>query len=527
MAIIKHIASKNADYGAAERYLIFQHDEFSNKPIHDKQGRMIPREEYLIEGINCSPDTFAIECIKLNKNFHKNLTRNEIKSHHYILSFDPKDRDENGLTAERAQALGMEFATKNFSGHQALVCTHADGHNGSGNIHVHIVINSLRMMDVERQAFMERPCDSLAGNKHHVTKDFMKYLKQDTMDLCQREHLYQVDLLSPAKVKVTEKEYWTKHRGQKKIDEENTKSENAGQNTNGSKYETIKDKLRVAITSCMMQAHSMEEFKELLLRQYGIVVKESRGRFSYLHPERNKPITGRMLGTDFEKEFIEQYITTHPHKEQTHSERKQANRKSYKQNNTPRLIIDLQNCIKAQQNRFYAQKVKVGNLKEMAKTVSYLQSHDINSLEELHATIDKQKSVYDSSHIELQAVENRLKTVNKMIRYTGQYYANKKTYNAYRKSKDKVAFLSEHRAEISLFETAKKELTPYQENGKLPSLTILKQEKEKLKEKKNQCYESYSDSRAKLRELETILKNVNIILDTPAEEKGKSQSQEL
>ena len=46
-----------------------------------------------------------------------------------------------------------------FHLHQALVCTHMDGHNGSGNIHVHIVINSLRKLDVPQQPFMERPID--------------------------------------------------------------------------------------------------------------------------------------------------------------------------------------------------------------------------------------------------------------------------------------------------------------------------------------------------------------------------------
>ena len=64
----------------------------------------------------------------------KNQNYNEIKSHHYILSFDPNDKDEHGLTGERAQQLGLEYAKKNFPGHQALVCTHTDGHNGSGNI---------------------------------------------------------------------------------------------------------------------------------------------------------------------------------------------------------------------------------------------------------------------------------------------------------------------------------------------------------------------------------------------------------
>jgi hypothetical protein len=49
MAILKHIASKNADYGKAERYLIFQHDEYTQKPILDENGNMLLREEYYLD----------------------------------------------------------------------------------------------------------------------------------------------------------------------------------------------------------------------------------------------------------------------------------------------------------------------------------------------------------------------------------------------------------------------------------------------------------------------------------------------
>ena len=136
MAVIKHIASKNADYGESERYLIFQHNEYTQKPILDDEGHMILRDEYYLDGLNCDPFTFASECQELNSYYHKNKNFNEIKSHHYIISFDPKDREECGLTGERAQQLGLTFAKKNFPGHQALVCTHTDGHNESGNIHV-------------------------------------------------------------------------------------------------------------------------------------------------------------------------------------------------------------------------------------------------------------------------------------------------------------------------------------------------------------------------------------------------------
>ena len=153
--------------------------------------------------------------------YEKNF--NEIKSHHYIISFDPKDREECRLTGERAQQLGITFAKKNFPGHQALVCTHTDGHNESGNIHVHIVINSLRKYDVPQETYMEFDCESKAGYKHHLSTAYLAHLKQDVMDMCQKEGLHQVDLLSPAERKITEKEYWAQRRGQETLDKLNQK----------------------------------------------------------------------------------------------------------------------------------------------------------------------------------------------------------------------------------------------------------------------------------------------------------------
>lgn len=246
MAILKHIASKNADYSETQRYLTSQHDEYTNKPILDENGRLVPREEYYLDGINCDPFSFDMECKELNAKYHKNQNYDEVKSHHYILSFDPKDTTESGLTGEKAQQLGLEFARKNFPGHQALVCTHTDGHNNSGNIHVHIVINSLRKYDVERQPFMERSplplrsalnghppdvqrrCDSLAGFKHHQTKDYLIHMKQSVMDICQRENLHQVDLLTPAKKKITEREYHAKRRGEKNLEKRNRQLRSEG-----------------------------------------------------------------------------------------------------------------------------------------------------------------------------------------------------------------------------------------------------------------------------------------------------------
>lgn len=67
MATIKHISSKNADYGAAEAYLTFEHDEFTMKPTLDEAGRLIPRQDYRLDTLNCGEEDFALSCIQRGK----------------------------------------------------------------------------------------------------------------------------------------------------------------------------------------------------------------------------------------------------------------------------------------------------------------------------------------------------------------------------------------------------------------------------------------------------------------------------
>lgn len=183
MATLKHVASKNADYGAAERYLTFEHDEFTGKEVRDADGHLIPRSDYRMDTLLCGEDDFAIACMKANLRFRKNDHKGDVKSHHYILSFDPRDTADNGLTVDRAQALGLQFCRDHFPGHQAIVVTHPDGHNHSGNIHTHIVINSLRIEEVPRMPYMDRACDTKAGMKHRVTAPFFRYLRSEVMEL--------------------------------------------------------------------------------------------------------------------------------------------------------------------------------------------------------------------------------------------------------------------------------------------------------------------------------------------------------
>ena len=123
------------------------------------------RESYLLDTLECGDFSFATACLLANRKYGKNTQHGDIKSHQYIISFDPRDAADNGLTMEKAQALGLKFCEENFPGHPAIVCTHPDGHNHSGNIHVHIVIGSIRTREVERKPYMQKPRDWRRGHE--------------------------------------------------------------------------------------------------------------------------------------------------------------------------------------------------------------------------------------------------------------------------------------------------------------------------------------------------------------------------
>lgn len=533
VAVIKHIASKNADYGESERYLIFQHNEYTQKPILDENGRMILRDEYYLDGLNCDPFTFASECQELNSYYHKNQNFNEIKSHHYIISFDPKDRDECGLTGERAQQLGLTFAKKNFPGHQALICTHTDGHNESGNIHIHIVINSIRKYDVPEEPFMEYACESKAGYKHHLSTAYLAHLKQEVMDMCQKEGLHQVDLLTPAERKITEKEYWAQRRGQEKLDKLNQKMREDGITPKEMKYQTEKQFLRDAIDNAASIAKSPEEFSKILEEKYRIIFKISRGRYSYLHPDRKKYVTGRNLGIRYEEDFLmktfmENTKSLSKEKENvqeqpvsdTATNLQQALSSDSSQIPVPfvfiksdlRLVIDLQTCIKAQQSEAYAQKVKLTNLKQMAQTVAYIQEHGYDTRADFNATLADAESQTSLARKKMKDTEQQLKNVNEQIHFTGQYLAYKDLYAQYRKSRNRNKFYEEHKAELSLYETALRVLKEKSNGQKLPSMKSLYQEKGRLTELREVQRSDFYNHRDQERELRTVEANIDMIL---------------
>ena len=424
MATFKHISSKNADYGAAEQYLTFEHDEFTMKPTLDENGRLIPRDDYRISSLNCGGEDFAIACMRSNLHYRKNQKREDVKSHHYIISFDPRDAPDNGLTVDRAQALGEEFCKTHFPGHQALVCTHPDGHNHSGNIHVHIVINSLRIAEVPLLPYMERPADTREGCKHRCTDAAMEYFKAEVMEMCHRENLYQIDLLNGSKNRVTEREYWAKRKGQAALDKENASLAATGEPPKLTKFETDKEKLRRTIRTVLSSAISFEDFSGKLLQQ-GVTVKESRGRLSYLTPDRTKPITARKLGDDFDRAAVLEALTINAQNAAINAEKpalKQEYPRSIKdrlqrnkaainapKNDGVQRMVDIAAKKAEGKGKGYEKWATLHNLKQMAATMSVYEESGFSSPEELEAALAAASAELNSVHAELKALESTLR----------------------------------------------------------------------------------------------------------------------
>ena len=497
MATLKHIASKNSDYTAIEAYLVYQHDAVTGKQLLDEQGRPKLRESYLLDTLECGDFSFATACLLANRKYGKNTQHGDIKSHQYIISFDPRDAADNGLTMEKAQALGLKFCEENFSGHPAIVCTHPDGHNRSGNIHVHIVIGSIRTREVERKPYMQKPRDWLEGMKHSSTAQTMRHLRVEVMELCESAGLYQIDLLNGSKERVNEAEYWARRRGQLKLDRENAALTAAGQQPRQKKFETVKDILRKQISSVLYRATSFEDFSDKLMQQYGIAVKESRGQLSYLPTGRTKFIRARHLGDKFDKAAVLATL-------QANTERKP--KAQFKQDTIGKLI-DIQSRMTEGKGIGYKRWLTKHNLKVMAQTVNLLLEKGLTDEDALNQRITELETKYHDALAVVKDLECRMKA-NKELRYhIAAYTSTKNIAQQLKAAKQPTAFEEQHRAKLTAYRAA---TAYFKANNitKLPSPKKLEAEYAQLASEKAKFYEQYKEAKEELLKLQTAKQNV-------------------
>ena len=545
MATFKHISSKNANYGDAEKYLTFAHDEFSMKPTLDENGRLVPREDYRISTLNCGEEDFAVACMRSNLRYGKNQKKEDVKSHHYIISFDPRDGPDNGLSVDRAQELGERFCKEQFPGHQALVCTHPDGHNHSGNIHVHIVINSLRIEDVPLLPYMDRPADTKAGCKHRCTDAAMEHFRAEVMELCHRENLYQIDLLHGSANRITEREYWAKKKGQFAIDRENEKRLENHEPLIHTKFETDKEKLRQTIRAVLSSAVSFDDFTGKLLQQ-GVTVRESRGRYSYLTPDRTKPITARKLGDDFDRAAVlatlEQNalrpVNTAAKRDAIPADRTLSSIEGTSGRHAPKQgapqapaigrMVDIEAKKAEGKGIGYEKWAKIHNLKQMAATHNFLTDNGLINLDRLNETVHESHSRMYALRRQLHAVEDEIAAKKELQKTINDYRRTKPAVEAGRKLKGKKAEMHRQAYEMDyiICEAAVRRLKEMLNGGKIPAAARLKGEIEALISEKNGIYNEYRRAKDEYDELANVKYNAQRLMEAGQTQKHKKRSHE-
>ncbi len=302
--------------------------------------------------------------------------------------------------------------------------------------------------------------------------------------------------------------------------------------------------MRDATNDIASHSKNLEEFKNGLQEKYHITLTDRRSRFSYLHPERNKNITDRALGTQYSRDYLLALFEQNKHNlEETQPRPKTEpfpelsgnstkNKHSFFEYNPDydyssdpaailfirsdlRLVVDLQNNVKASQSRAYAQKVKISNLQQMAKTIAYVQEHHYDTRESLQMSFEEISEKWKESRKAVKSTEEKIKEINEQIHYAGQYLANKPIFAQMLKTRNKKKFRQEHQAELELYESAVKFFKEKNADGKIPSMKSLKSEKEKLTILRSAQYETYKYFKEYQKELRTVCSNVDSILGQP------------
>ena len=286
-------------------------------------------------------------------------------------------------------------------------------------------------------------------------------------------------------------------------------------------------------------------------------MKESRGRWSYLPQGRLKPITGRKLGDDFEKEAILEAIQRERMVLETegsllgaqkenmltfvHSGQKLETKTKDEltiENRTERSdlsgavnlgqIIDLEKNEKAKNSDAYARWIKIHNLQVQAKTFSFMSEHGLLNSTELDEEYELMTKQFRECRSQMKSTEAELKEVNHRLRLLGQYFKGKRAYREYCRCDKQPVFLKEHQSELELYEAASRELREIYGDQKLPGVRELKEQKAILQSQKNDQYKVFKEVREQWMDLGKVIRNRDSFLKKmPEQYKEKKKTDDL
>lgn len=251
------------------------------------------------------------------------------------------------------------------------------------------------------------------------------------------------------------------------------------------------------------------------LEQQGYEVK--RGKYTSVKGKGQKRfIRFRTLGTGYGEDEIKAVLegkAEHlPHQKQPPKEQ------------PFQLLVDIQGKMAAGKSVGYKKWATKFNLKEMSKTLLFLQEQKIGSIEEMQERVDAATARYHELGDSIKGSEKRLAEIAVLKAHIINYAKTREVYVAYRKAGYSKAFLEAHREEITLHKAAK---AAFDEAGlqKLPKVKELDAEFAELLTKKKAAYPDYRKARNEMQELVRAQKNVERFFaeEKPAQENEKAR----
>lgn len=420
----------------------------------------------LVDGYGCVPETAYQQFMRTKEKVDK---KDGYIAFHLIQSFSPGEVDY-----ETAHKIGIELADKVFKGRfQYVIATHID----KGNVHNHIIANSVSFKDF---------------GKYNSSPNSYYFIRRTSDMLC--------------------KEY-----GLSVVAEPKDKGKSHYEHSLDKKGQSWKSLLRQNIDRCIIKARDWDEFL-LLMQKEKYEIKS--GKYISFRAEGQERFTrSKTLGVDYTEEQIRNRI---------------AGGKRIEIESTQRvsLIIDIENAMKERQRNPEAYKrwATLQNLKTMAYTVNYLTEHNLLDYDRLSEKTEAIRENYNGTRSRIKEIEKRLKTIEEDIHNIDNYRKIKPIADKLETVIFKDRYRKEHESDLIIFTAAEKYLKKRFNGGKAPLIKELRVEQKALQAEKDKLYESYHSDKSELSELQTMKKNIDMILgrDTSREqERSKKRSGEL
>ena len=419
----------------------------------------------LVSSFGCSYETADIE---FGFTLAQAIDKGNNLAHHLIQSFEPGEVDY-----EKAHEIGKQLADAVTKGqHEYVLTTHID----KGHIHNHIIFCAVNFVDY---------------HKYNSNKRSYYGIRNMSDKLCRENGL---SVVVPGK-------------GSKGKSYAEYQAEKVGTSWKG--------KLKIAVDTLIPQVAS---FEELLQRLQAAGYEIKPGKYiSCRAPGQERFTRLKTLGADYTEEAIRERIEG----------KRTRTAKAPKTERGVSLLIDIENSIKAAQSRGYEQWAKIHNLKQAAKTMNFITEHKIEQYTDLTAKIAEIQTESEQAADALKSAEKRLADMAVLIKNVSTFQKTKPAYDAYRKARNKDSYRAAHEREIILHEAAAKALKAAGVS-KLPNLTALQSEYEKLQEQKEALYADYGRLKKQVKEYDVIKQNIDSILRQqrePEREKGKERGE--